>query len=120
LAAYDSNGFGGSGGGGGGGGTSVAVPGGTVQRGGSYALTITIPAGATPPVPPVNVPPSAVTIGGSAAGVSAVVHVSQYVVSCTWAVPAASPTGPRSVVVSFVNSQGATISYTLTGGITVN
>lgn len=122
LAAYDSSGFGGSdgGGGGGGGGTSVAVPGGTVQRGGSYALTITIPAGATPPVPPANVPPSAVTIGGSAAGVSAVVHVSQYVVSCTWAVPAGSATGPRNVVVSFVNPQGATISYTLSGGITVN
>ena len=120
LATFDSTGFNYTppGGGGGGGGTATA-PGGTVTRGSSYTLTINIPTTSTPPVPPANVAVSNLTIGGVTTGIGSIVHTSQYVVTCTYAVPAGATPGAANVVVSFLNPQGATISYTLTGGLTI-
>ena len=74
---------------------------------------------ATPPVPPANVAVSNLTIGGATTGISGTVHASQYVVTCTYAVPAGAAPGAGNVVVSFLNPQGATVSYTLTGGLTI-
>lgn len=115
LASFDSNGFDYTPAGGGGSSTAV-VPGGTVTRGSTYTLTINIPTTSTPPVPPANVAVTSVTVGGSATGISSLVHNSQYVVTCTYAVPATGiSTGPNNVV---VNINGKV--YTLTDGLTVN
>ena len=114
LASFDSNGFDytptGTGGG-----TTATAPGGTVTRGNTYTLTINIPTTSTPPVPPANVAVNSVTIGGLATGISSLVHTSQYVVTCTYAVPAGTTTGPKNVVVNINNKV-----YTLTAGLTVN
>ena len=100
-----------------GGGSNVAVPGGTATGGTSVTLTITIPSASMPPVPPASVAVSNITIGGSAAGVTApLTHVSQYVVTCTYVVPAGSP-GLKTVVVTF---PGPGTTYTLTSALTVN
>jgi hypothetical protein len=115
LATFDGNGFDYTPAGGGGGSAAVA-PGGTVTRGSTYTLTINIPTSSTPPVPPAIVPVNSVTVGGSATGISSLVHTSQYVVTCTYAVPTMGITpGTRNVVVNIDNK-----IYTLTGGLTVN
>jgi hypothetical protein len=114
LASFDNNGFDYTPAGGGGT-TTAVVPGGTVTRGSTYTLTINIPTNSTPPVPPANVPVTSVTVGGSATGISYLVHTSQYVVTCTYAVPSGSTTGAKNVVVNIDNK-----IYTLTGGLTVN
>lgn len=121
LATFDSTGFNytPTGGGGGGSGGAATAPGGTVTRGSTYTLTINIPTTSTPPVPPANVAVSNLTIGGATTGISGTVHASQYVVTCTYAVPAGAAPGAANVVVSFLNPQGATVSYTLTGGLTI-
>jgi hypothetical protein len=113
LATFDSNGFDYTQSGGGG--LSTAAPGGTVTRGSTYTLTINIPANSMPPVPPANVAVTSVTVGGSATGISSLAHTSQYVVTCTYAVPTGISTGATNVV---VNINGKV--YTLTGGLTVN
>jgi len=99
----------------GGGGTTAVAPGGTLSRGNTYTLTINIPTASTPPVPPVGVAVNSVTIGGSATGISSLVHASQYVVTCTYAVPAVNTTGAKNFVVNNDNKV-----YTLTAGLTVN
>ncbi len=113
LASFDSNGFDYTPTGGGT--TAATAPGGTVTRGSTYTLTINIPTNSTPPVPPANVAVNSVTVGGSATGISALVHTSQYVVTCTFAVPAGITTGAKAVVVNINNKV-----YTLTGALTVN
>ena len=117
LASFDSNGFDYTVTGTGGGSTTATVPGGVVTRGNTYTLTISIPTTSTPPLPPATVAVTSVSIGGSTTGVSALVHTSQYVVTCTYAVPAASTTGAKNVVVTF---PGPSTTYTLTAGLTVN
>ncbi len=117
LASFDSNGFDYTAAGTGGGSTTATVPGGVVTRGSTYTLTITIPTNSAPPLPPANVAVTSVSIGGSTTGVSALVHTSQYVVTCTYAVPAGSTTGAKNVVVTF---PGPSTTYTLTAGLTVN
>lgn len=97
--------------------TSITVPGGTVTRGTTVTLTINIPNTSTPPLPPANVGVTSVTIGGVTTGISSLVHTSQYVVTCTYAVPVASPTGAKSIVVTF---SGPGTVYTLTAALTVN
>jgi hypothetical protein len=113
LASFDSNGFDYTVSGGGG--TTATVPGGTVTRGNTYTLTINIPTTSTPPVPPANVAVNSVTIGGLTTGISSLVHTSQYVVTCTYAVPAGTAVGAKNIV---VNINGKV--YTLTAGLTVN
>ena len=114
LATFDANGFNYTQGGGG---TNVAVPGGTATGGTTVTLTITIPSTSTPPVPPATVGVTSITVGGSAAGVTApLTHVSQYVVTCTYVVPTGSP-GLKTVVVTF---PGPGTTYTLTNALTVN
>jgi hypothetical protein len=113
LASFDSNGFDYTPTGGGT--TTVTAPGGTVTRGSTYTLTINIPTNSTPPVPPANVAVNSVTVGGSATGISALVHSSQYVVTCNFVVPAGITTGAKAVVVNINNK-----IYTLTGALTVN
>jgi hypothetical protein len=112
LASFDSNGFDYTPSGGGS--TTATAPGGTVTRGNTYTLTINIPTNATPPVPPANVAVNSVTVGGSATGISSLVHTSQYVVTCTYAVPAVTP-GAKDIVVN-INGK----IYTLVGALTVN
>ena len=114
LATFDANGFNYTQGGGG---TNVAVPGGTATGGTNVTLTITIPTNSTPMVPPATVPVNSVTVGGSATGISALTHVSQYVVTCTYVVPTGSP-GLKTVVVSFPGP--TTPTYTLTNAFTIN
>ena len=114
LASFDSNGFdytptGTTVG------TTAAVPGGTVTRGSTYTLTINIPTTSQPPVPPANVAVNSVTVGGLATGISSLVHTSQYVVTCTYAVPVGTTTGAKNVVVN-INAK----VYTLTAALTVN
>lgn len=119
LASFDSTGFSYTPPGGGSGG-NVTVPGGTATRGTTVTLTINIPTNSTPPVPPANVAVNNITIGGSNAGVSSMVHTSQYVVTCTYAVPAGASAGAKTVIVTFLNPQGQPVNYTLTGGLTIN
>lgn len=122
LAAFDSTGFNYTppGGGGGGSVTVPSVPAPTVTRGSTYTVTVNMPNPGTPPVPPANVAVNAITVGGSNAGVSGIVHTSQYVVTFTYAVPAGAAAGASTVVVTFLNPQGAAINYTFTGGLTIN
>ena len=113
LATFDSNGFDYTTGGVT---TAVNVPGGTATRGTTVTLTISIPTNSTPPVPPANVAVSSVTVGGSTTGISALTHVSQYVVTCTYAVPSTGlTTGLMNIVVSFPGP-----SYTLMNAISIN
>lgn len=116
LASFDSNGFDYSAGGNTN--ASATAPGGTVTRGTTVTLTINIPTNSTPPVPPANVAVSGVTIGGSSTGISSFVHTSQYVVTCTYAVPSSGiTTGLKNVVVTF---PGPGTTYTLNNAITIN
>jgi hypothetical protein len=112
LATFDSNGFDYTPSGGGS--NTASAPGGTVTRGSTYTLTINIPTNSTPPVPPANVAVNSVTVGGSSSGISSLVHTSQYVVTCTYAVPSMTP-GAKDVVVNINNK-----IYTLAGALTVN
>lgn len=114
LASYD----GGGGGGGGGSVTVPATPAPTVTRGSTYTMIINLPNPGTPPVPPANVAVSSVTVGGSSTGISSVAHTSQYVVTCTYAVPAGATVGPATVVVVFPGPN--TPTYTFTSALTIN
>ena len=109
LAAYDPV----SGTGGGGTGTNVAAPGGTVLRGGTYLVTITLPT--TPPQPPANLVPASVTLAGTIIG-TAISRPAQGTVLVTFVIPAGAPTGAQNIVVTF-NPNPA---YTMTGALTIN
>jgi hypothetical protein len=97
--------------------SSVAVPGGTATHGTTVNLTITFPANTTPPLPPANVAVSSVTVAGSATGISAIAHVSQYVVTCTYAVPAGLTAGAKDVIVTF---PAGPPPYTLAGSLIIH
>lgn len=112
LAAFDGNGFDYTPSGGG----AVSVPGGTATHGTTVTLTINIPTNSSPPVPPANAAVSSVTVGGSATGISALVHTSQFVVTCTYAVPASLTPGLKNIVVTFPRLP----PYTLSNAITIN
>ena len=99
-----------------GGGGSVSAPGAVVTRGQAYTLTINIPTNTTPSLPPANVGVSGMTIAGSSAGISSMVHTSQYVVTCTYAVPAGASTGLQNITITFPGPP----TYTFSGYITIN
>jgi hypothetical protein len=94
----------------------VSVPGGTATHGTTVTLTINIPTNSSPMVPPANVAVSSVTVGGSSTGISALVHTSQFAVTCTYVVPAGLTPGLKNIVVTFPGPP----PYTLTNAITIN
>ncbi|MEY4918236.1 MAG: hypothetical protein RL616_2149, partial [Verrucomicrobiota bacterium] len=107
LATYDSF----NGATGGGGGTTVNAPGGTVTRGTTNTVTITITA--PPMLPPANAPITSVTLAGTIVG-SNVSYTTQGIVTATFAIPANAPTGLQNIVVQF-NAPSYTVS-----GLTIN
>ena len=100
-------------GGGGGGGTNVVAPGGTVLRGGTYTVTITLPT--TPPQPPANLVPISVTLAGTITGTS-ISRPAQGTVIATFTIPAGAPTGAQNIVVTFNPAP----TYTMNGALTIN
>jgi hypothetical protein len=90
-------------------------------RGASVTITITLDSNANPAPPPQNAPINSVTVG-SIAGTN-LQHLSQTQVSATIAIPANSATGAQTVTVVFPGPPGnptQTVTYSLTGGFTVN
>lgn len=89
------------------------------NRGTSFTLTINLDPAVNPP--PANAPINSVTVG-SITGTGNV-HVSQTQLTSTITVPANAATGPQTVTVVFPgppNNPGATVTYTLSGGFTIN
>ena len=101
----------------GGGGTTVSAPGGTVTRGTTVTVSITLPA--NPPAPPANAPITSVTFAGTITGTS-VSDATSGTVLATFTIPANAPTGAQNVVVTFQNpGTGPAPTFTLTGGLTI-
>ena len=118
LATYDAVGGSTSSGGTGGGILSVSPVSG--NRGTTFTLTINIDPNANPAPPPSNAPVNSVTVG-TITGTSNV-HVSQTQVTSSITIPA-NATGPQTVTVVFPGPPGnptQTVTYTLTGGFTIN
>lgn len=97
----------------GGGGTSVAAPGGTVTRGTTVTVLITLPT--NPPQPPVDRVPTSVTLAGTINGTS-ITRPSLETVQVTFTVPANASTGLQNIVITFNPAP----TYTMTGALTVN
>jgi hypothetical protein len=113
LAAFDSNGFNYTpSGGGGGGGSSINLPGGIATRDTTVTATITLPT--SPPLPPANLVPASIVIGGAITGTN-LSRPTQGTAMATFTIPAGAATGAQNVVVTF--NPGPT--YTLTGGVTI-
>jgi len=102
-----------------GGGMTSFAPGGSVSRGSTVTVTITI--SAPPNLPPANAPVASVTLAGSISGTS-ISDSTQGTVIATFTIPANASTGAQNIVVTFSpppnQTQGPT--YTLTGGCTIN
>jgi hypothetical protein len=89
------------------------------NRGTTFTLTINLDPSVNPP--PANAPINSVTVG-TITGTSSV-HVSQTQVTSSITIPANASTGAQSVSVVFPGpptNQTATVTYTLSGGFTVN
>ena len=110
LAAFDSKGFDVSAGGGGGGSSAVA-PGGSAPRGTSVTIVITLPG--SPPVPPAELVPTSISLGGL--GGTALGRPSAGTVQATFALPADMVLGAKSIAVVFTGP-----TYTLTNAFTIN
>lgn len=110
LAAYDSPGTGGGAGSGGGIFTTFA-PGGSVTRGTTNTVTITITA--PPNLPPANAPITSVTLAGSIPGYN-ISYTTQGIVTATFVIPTNAPTNLQNIVVQFTMP-----SYTVSG-LTIN
>jgi YHYH protein len=109
LASFDSNGFNYTPTGGSGTGNSTA-PGGTITRGTTVTVTITLPT--TPPQPPVNVIPASITMDGMTG--SSISRPTQGSAVATFVVPANATTGLKTIIVTF--NPGPT--YTMTNAVT--
>jgi hypothetical protein len=84
---------------------------------GASAVTVTFTLDTdTPAPPPANVPPESATIG-TISGTS-VTHVSQYVVTAVFAIPAGEAVGAKDATVTFTTPNGS-LSFGSTGGFTV-
>ncbi|MFM1770376.1 MAG: hypothetical protein RJA22_2905, partial [Verrucomicrobiota bacterium] len=93
----------------------------SAARGSTFTLTVNLDPAAVPALPPATAPVNSVTIG-AVAGTSRV-HVSQTQVTASFTLPAGAVTGPQTVTVVFPgppNNPGATITYTLANGFTIN
>jgi hypothetical protein len=120
VAAYDSAGtttFGTGGSSGGNGILSVSPTSGS--RGSGFTLTINLDSSVNPP--PANAPINSVTVG-TITGTNNV-HVSQTEVTSKITIPANAGTGAQTVSVVFPGpptNPSQTVTYTLTGGFTIN
>lgn len=112
LAAFDSNGFDYTAPGTGGTGTNGIAPGGNAPAGTTVTITITLPT--TPPNPPADLVPTAITLGGTIIGTS-LSRPSATTARGTFAIPAATTPGARTIVVTFTGP-----AYTLTNAFTIN
>lgn len=92
---------------------TAAAPGGTVNRGTTVTVTISIPD--SPPWPPSGAPITSVTLAGSITGTS-VTDSTQGTVVATFAIPANAATGAQNIVVTFTDGP----TYTLSGGLTID
>jgi len=113
LATFDSNGFNYTpAGGGGGGGTSntATAPGGTITRGNTVTVTITLPT--SPPLPPANNLPASITMGGITG--STISRPTQGTAVATFIVPANATTGLKTIVVTFTPNPTYTMTNTVT------
>jgi hypothetical protein len=89
------------------------------NRGTTFTLTINLDPAVNPP--PSSAPINSVTVG-TITGTSNV-HVSQTQVTSSITIPANASTGPQTVSVVFPGPPGnptQTVTYTLTGGFTIN
>jgi hypothetical protein len=84
----------------------------------NLSVTFTILA-TTPPLPPANIVPTAVTIGSISANASTISRLNTTNVMATFNIPANAATGAQNVVITFPTPQG-TATYTETGGFTIN
>jgi len=118
VAAYQGAGtttFGTSGSGGGG--ATVNAPGGTVTRGTTVTVSITLPS--NPPAPPANAPITSATLAGTINGTN-LSDATSGTVLATFTIPANAPTGAQTLVITFQNpGTGPTPTFTLTGGLTI-
>ena len=112
LATFDSNGFNYTPAGGGGGGTSntATAPGGTIIRGNTVTVTITLPT--SPPLPPANNLPASITMGGITG--STISRPTQGTAVATFIVPANATTGLKTIVVTFTPGPTYTMTNTVT------
>lgn len=93
-----------TGGGGAGAGHIITAVPSSGSRGQSYALTITLAANATPPLPPAQIVPNSVTVGGVA--LTGVARPASTSVTGTLAIPAGATTGAKSITVTFPGPPG--------------
>lgn len=108
LAAYDKTGFPGTVPSGN---LPVAAPGGIASAGTTVDATITLTA--PPAVPPINVLPTSVTLGGTIVG-TAISRPSATTVKATFVIPAGTVAGGKNIVVTFAGP-----TFTLTGALTI-
>jgi hypothetical protein len=90
-------------------------PSSAVQGASSVTVTFTLDTD-TPTPPPAAVAPDSATIG--AVSGTSVTHVSQYVVTAVFAIPAAEAVGAKDASVTFTTPNGS-LSFGSTGGFTV-
>ena len=93
----------------------------TSRRDGGSTLTLTINLDPAVNPPPANAPVNSVAVG-AIAGANRV-HVSQTQVTSSITIPAGAATGPQTVTVVFPGppgNPGATVTYTLPNGFTIN
>jgi hypothetical protein len=93
--------------------STANAPGGTVTRGTTVTVTITLPT--TPPQPPANLIPTGVTLAGSISGTS-ISRPAQGTVTATFVIPANASSGAQNIVVTFSPNP----TYTMTGALTIN
>lgn len=94
---------------------TTVSPNSAVQGASSVVVSFTLDSD-TPAPPPAGVAPTSVTIG-TISGTS-FTHSSQYLVTATFAIPAAEATGTKDAVVTFTTPNGS-LTFTSTGGFTV-
>jgi hypothetical protein len=87
----------------------------------TFTLTINLDPAATPAPPPQNAPINSVSVGSITSTNNT--HVSQTEVTSSITIPAGATPGPQTVQVVFPGPPGDatnTVTYTLTGGFTIN
>ena len=99
VATFDDNGFQYDNGGGGGTPTDPGVHPASGTRGTTLVITFIFDPGITPPLPPANVQPNSVTIGGVA--LTGVNRVDNVTITGTLTIPGGAAAGPQTTTVTF-------------------
>jgi hypothetical protein len=94
--------------------SGVQAPGGSVTRGTTVTVTITLPT--NPPDPPTTDTVTSVILAGSISG-SNISYPAQGTVVATFVIPSNASTGAQNIVVTFQNGPPP---YTMTGALTIN